>query len=230
MADRAAPAQRYTYLIGLLAFASGCVDAVTLMALGGAFTSVITGNLIFAGRAIGTTSLTPALDAITAIAGYVAGVAAGSRLAHVLGGSRPAPAWPVRATIVLGAEGAILVALNIAWIAYGARPPTAATYLMLGAAALSLGMQGAAARAISGAPSTTYMTGALTTYVEALVTGRRRTSDPSAAAGLLALVAGSALTAVLVEDARYFALVPPLAAVTLVTVIKLRHHRSEQRA
>ena len=51
------------------------------MAIGGAFTSVITGNLIFTGRAIGTTALTPAVHAILAVAGYIAGVAAGARLA-----------------------------------------------------------------------------------------------------------------------------------------------------
>ncbi len=60
--------RRHAPLVGLLTFTSGCVDVVTLMAIGGAFTSVITGNLIFIGRAIGTSSLTPALHAIMAVA------------------------------------------------------------------------------------------------------------------------------------------------------------------
>ncbi|HEX4832592.1 MAG TPA: YoaK family protein [Trebonia sp.] len=217
-------------LIGLLAFASGCVDTVTLMALGSAFTSVITGNVIFVGRAIGTTSLTPALDAVTAIAGYMAGVAAGSRLAHVLGRSRAAAPWPARATMVLAIEWVILLAVNVAWLGYRARPPAGATYVMLAGAALALGMQGAATRTIAGNPSTTYMTGALTALIEGLATGRRQAAELAAAVGLACLVAGAALTAVLVVHARDYALLAPLAAVALVVAVKAAHHRAEERA
>jgi uncharacterized membrane protein YoaK (UPF0700 family) len=230
---------RHAPLVGLLTFTSGCVDVVTLMIIGGAFTSVITGNLIFIGRAIGTSSLNPALHAVMAVAGYVAGVAAGARLRQLF--DRRAPqaagpqetgppvAWPRAATLVLVAESMILAAVNIAWIGYDAAPPGAATDLLLIAAALSLGMQGAAARAIKGNPSTTYMTGALTALVEALATGRHRAADPSAATGLIALVAGAACSAVLVEYASRVALLPPLAALLLVVAIKLRHHRTERR-
>jgi uncharacterized membrane protein YoaK (UPF0700 family) len=238
---------RHAPLVGLLTFTSGCVDVVTLMALGGAFTSVITGNLIFIGRAIGTSSLDPALHAIMAVVGYVAGVAAGSRLrqfaaarlaprtAGPLGteprASQPASltAWPPAATLVVAAESAILVALNVAWIGYGANPPAAATDLMLTAAALALGLQGAAARGIAGNPSTTYMTGALTTLVEALSTGGRRTADLASVAGLITLIAGAACGALLVEHARQVALVLPLASLLLVIAIKLRDHRAERR-
>jgi uncharacterized membrane protein YoaK (UPF0700 family) len=229
VADPTPPA-RHARLVGLLAFASGGVDAVTLMALGGAFTSVITGNLVFIGRAAGTSSLTPALDAITAVVGYMAGVAVGSRLAHVGGDAKPRVAWPAKATVVLATEAVILLAVNVAWAAYGTRPPSGAIYVMLAAAALALGMQGAAARAIAGAPSTTYMTGALTTLIEALATGRRQTVDMSAIWGLPALIAGAAVGAVLVTHARYFAFLPPLIAVLLVVAVKLRHHRAERLA
>lgn len=216
-------------LIGLLAFASGGVDAATLMALGGAFTSVITGNVIFVGRAIGTTSLTPALDAVTAIAGYMAGVAIGSRVAYTVGRSRADAPWPARATIVLAAEWGTLLAVNVAWFCYRASPPTGAVYVLLAAAAIALGMQGAAARTITGNPSTTYMTGALTTLIEGLATGRRKTAELSAAVGLVGLVAGAAVTAVLVAHARDYALLPPLAAVALVVLVKAGHHREEER-
>jgi uncharacterized membrane protein YoaK (UPF0700 family) len=225
---------RHPQLIGLLTFTSGCVDVVTLMVIGGAFTSVITGNLIFVGRAIGTSSLNPALHAVMAVAGYAAGVAAGARLRQLFDrrapqAARPQVAWPRAATLVLVVESAILAAINIAWICYGAAPPGAATDLILIAAALSLGMQGAAARAIEGNPSTTYMTGALTALVEALATGRHRSADASAVVGLIALVAGAACSAVLVQHVSRVALLPPLAALLLVVGIKLRHHRAERR-
>jgi uncharacterized membrane protein YoaK (UPF0700 family) len=234
----------HAHLVGLLTFASGCVDVVTLMMIGGAFTSVITGNLIFVGRAIGTSSLTPAVHAILAVAGYIAGVAAGSRLRVFFGRpargrpmqGRPVPPrpWPRSATLVLAAECAILAALNAAWIGYGTAPagpgpPALATDLMLTAAALALGMQGAAARGIEGNPSTTYMTGALTALVEALSTGRGKSADASAVAGLIALVAGAACGAVLIRFATRAALLPPLAALLLVVAVKLRQHRQEER-
>jgi uncharacterized membrane protein YoaK (UPF0700 family) len=231
-AEQAEPPRHARY-IGLLTFASGCVDVVTLMMIGGAFTSVITGNLIFVGRAIGTTALTPAVHAILAVVGYIVGVAAGSRLRLWFGRSgpsRPSEPWPWSSTLVLAAECALLAALNIAWIGYGATPPALATDVMLTVAALALGMQGAAARGIEGNPSTTYMTGALTALVEALSTGRGKSADASAVAGLLALVAGAACGAVLIRDAIRAALLPPLAALLLVVVIKLVQHRREGRA
>jgi uncharacterized membrane protein YoaK (UPF0700 family) len=226
------PAERHRHalLVGLLTFTSGGVDVVTLLVIGGAFTSVITGNLIFIGRAVGTSSLNPALHAIMAVLGYVAGVAAGARLRQRLGRRAPRAAWPRSATLVLAAEALILAAVNVTWICYDAAPPGAATDALLVAAALALGMQGAAARAIEGNPSTTYMTGALTALVEALATGRHRSADASAAVGLLALVAGAASCAVLVEHVPRVALLPPLVSLLLVVLIKLRQHRAEQRA
>ena len=216
-------------LVSLLTFTSGCVDVVTLTVIGGAFTSVITGNLIFVGRAIGTSSLTPALHAAMAVVGYVLGVAAGSRLAHMVGRSAPAAAWPRKATIVFSVECVVLLAANVAWIGYRTDLPGAATDVLLVALALSLGMQGAAARTIAGNPSTTYMTGALTALVEALATGRARGADASAAVGLVTLVVGAASGALLVEHASRLALLPPLAALLLVVAIKTRHHDTERR-
>jgi uncharacterized membrane protein YoaK (UPF0700 family) len=90
-------------------------------------------------------------------------------------------------------------------------------------------MQGAAARTIAGNPSTTYMTGALTALIEGLATGRRQTAELAAAVGLVGLVAGAALTAVLVVHARSYALLPPLAVILLVVLVKAGHHREEER-
>lgn len=223
-------AKRQAHLVGLLTFTSGCVDVVTLMTLGGTFTSVVTGNLIIVGRAIGTTSLTPAVHVAVAVAGYVLGVALGSRIRQRATKRSAARAtWPRAATRVLAIECVVLAAVNIAWIGYGAAPPAAATDVMLATAAIALGMQGAAARGIAGNPSTTYMTGALTALVEALATGRHRAVDASALIGLTALVAGAACGAVLDVHAARLALLPALASLALVVVIKTRDHRAEGR-
>ena len=218
---------RHAHLVGLLTFTSGCVDVVTLMVIGGAFTSVITGNLIFIGRAIGQQSLSPAVHAILAVAGYIAGVAVGSKLRQIFGWSAAKHDWPRAATLVLVVEWVILAAINVAWICYRAAPPGLAIDVLLPSASLALGMQGAAARGVKGNPSTTYMTGALTTLVEALATGGRRTADTTAAVGLVGLIAGAACSAVLVEHAARVALLPPLVTLLLVIGIKGRHHRAE---
>jgi uncharacterized membrane protein YoaK (UPF0700 family) len=220
----------HAHLVALLTFTSGCVDVVTLMAIGGSYTSIVTGNLILTGRAFGTSSLGPALHVIMAVAGYGVGVAAGVRLRELFARQAAPAAWPRSATQVLVVESAVLAAVNVAWIGYGAAPPAAAIDLLLVAAAVSLGMQGAAARAIEGNPSTTYMTGALTDLIEALVTGRRRPANTSAVVALLALVAGATCGAVLVEHARTAALLPALASLLLVVIIKMRQHRRERRA
>jgi uncharacterized membrane protein YoaK (UPF0700 family) len=210
------------------------VDAVTLTVIGGAFTSVITGNLILIGRGLGTTTLEPALHAIMAVAGYVLGVAIGSRLAQLAARLEglpeedgPGAAWPRRATVVLAVECVVLIAVNAGWIGYRAHPPAAAANVLLIVAGVCLGMQGAAARAIAGTPSTTYMTGALTSLVEALATGQARKADPAAALGLATLVVGATCGAVLIRHARPAALLPALAAIVLVVLIKGRHHQAE---
>ena len=177
--------RRQAHLIGLLAFTSGSIDVVTLMVIGGSFTSVITGNLIFIGRAIGTQSLSPALHAIMAVAGYMAGVAVGSRLRQRL--SRPGAAGALAvggdpgAGGRMGPVGRSQRRLDL----LRSRPAAGCRRRAAGRRALSLGMQGAAARSIKGNPSTTYMTGALTALVEALSTGGHRTIDASIAVGLL---------------------------------------------
>jgi uncharacterized membrane protein YoaK (UPF0700 family) len=223
-----AGSHRYLHLVGLLTFASGSVDVISLLALGGTFTSVVTGNLIFIGRAIGSNSGSAAFHAGLAVVGYILGVGVGSRLARATDRTLPKPPWPVRATVVLIVEWALLAAINIAWIAYDGKLSSGpATAILLGAA-VALGMQSAVARAIDGTPSTTYMTGALTNVIEAIVTGQPRQADPTALIGLLTLVAGAACSALLFEHARALALLPSLLAVGAVAIVKLRHHARER--
>jgi uncharacterized membrane protein YoaK (UPF0700 family) len=139
----------------------------------------------------------------------------------------PPVTWPRPATQVLVVEAVVLAAVNVAWIGWDAAPPAAATDVLLIALALALGLQGAAARGVRGNPSTTYMTGALTALVESLATGGRKGADPSAAIGLVMLIIGAACGAVLVQHARPVALLPALAALLTVVLVKLRDHRVE---
>jgi uncharacterized membrane protein YoaK (UPF0700 family) len=211
----------------VLAFASGSLDAAALMGLGGAFTSVVTGNLVFAGRALGTWTGASVTYPATAVAGYVGGVAVGTWVAWLASPGSGDPHWPRRATRVLALESLILVVLNIAWFGYGGRPTGLAAGMMLFLAALALGSQSAAVRNISGTPSTTYMTGALAILIEALCRGRR--ADPSAVFGFAGLISGAAGSAALITSLRPAALLPALLAVAMVIAVKLRDHGREDR-
>jgi uncharacterized membrane protein YoaK (UPF0700 family) len=225
MRDRSAERRR-PGLTGVLAFASGSLDAVALMGLGGAFTSVVTGNLVFTGRALGTWSGASVAYPVAAVAGFMGGVAVGTWVAGLAGSGSSGAHWPRRATRVLALESAILLVLNVGWLGYGGRPTGVAAGLMLFFAALALGAQSAAARNVGGTPSTTYLTGALTTLIEALCRGRR--ADPSAVYGLVGLVSGAAFSAALVTSLRPAALLPALVAVAVVIAVKLHDHGREE--
>src|SRR5262249_37245042 len=86
-------------LVVLLTLTTGAVDAASFLALGTVFSSVITGNLVLLGVAAGTGRAELAVHSGVAMAGYVAGVAAGAPLAarrHPAAGT-----WPPSVTITL---------------------------------------------------------------------------------------------------------------------------------
>jgi uncharacterized membrane protein YoaK (UPF0700 family) len=64
-----------------LTFTSGAMNVASFTRLGSVFTSVMTGNIVLWGLAAARGSLTLASHTAVAIVGYVAGVAAGSRIA-----------------------------------------------------------------------------------------------------------------------------------------------------
>ncbi len=76
------PANRVMTVIAVaLTFVSGAMNVASFTRLGNVFTSVMTGNIVLWGLAVARGSLTLASHTAVAIAGYVAGVAAGSRIA-----------------------------------------------------------------------------------------------------------------------------------------------------
>jgi uncharacterized membrane protein YoaK (UPF0700 family) len=76
------PVKRVMTVIAVaLTFASGAMNVASFTRLGSVFTSVMTGNIVLWGLAAARGSLTLASHTAVAIVGYVAGVAAGSRIA-----------------------------------------------------------------------------------------------------------------------------------------------------
>src|SRR5689334_16310837 len=79
-------------LVVTLAVVSGATDAIGLLALGGAFTSVMTGNMVLLGVSISSADGALAASSGFAILAFCAGAALGARLAGVpVAGD---PVWP----------------------------------------------------------------------------------------------------------------------------------------
>ncbi|MGH9103636.1 MAG: YoaK family protein [Acidimicrobiales bacterium] len=204
-----------------LTLATGATDVISYTRLGGAFSSVMTGNLVLLGLSAGRRDAALATNVALAIGGYVAGALAGSRIAGVPAEGRPT--WPARVSVTLGAELAVLGGLLAGWTASGPKPAGGAQLGLLAGAATAMGMQSAAVRAVGIAGlSTTYLTGTLTGVLASLVSAKGIPWHSIAL--LLALVLGAAGGGLLVVGAAGFAPVLPvvvLAAVLVASVVML---------
>ena len=229
------PRQQATTLIAIaLTFGSGAMDVASFTRLGNVFASVMTGNIVLCGLAIAHGSASLIAHTATAFAGYVAGVAGGTRIAwyHATGsGTERGPArgegaWAphVRATLI--AELALLIGFLTGWEIAGADPAGGAQYWLLAIATAAMGMQASAVINMGLTDvSTTYLTGTLTGLVRSLASPRRDKRGRGKREGLIrpgvlaGLLAGALLSGLLVKTAP--AGVPALPAAALLTVVLL---------
>jgi uncharacterized membrane protein YoaK (UPF0700 family) len=181
-------------LVVVLAFVSGYTDGAGFLALGGAFTSVMTGNMVLLGLNAGTGEWEGVGRAGGAILAFIAGAALGTQVAGV-----PAEhdlVWPRPVNRALLLELALFAAAAVGWFGTGGDPGTAVQFVLLLAFAVALGVQSSTVQrfGVSGL-STTYLTGTLTTAVIHLVS--RRTVKGSGRNWRIigALVAGAAAAA-----------------------------------
>lgn len=206
-----------------LAALSGATDALGLLALGGSFTSVMTGNLVLVGVGVGTHDLSALGVTATAIACYTLGVFVGARI--VGEHERADGPWPHQVTRGLLVELALLLVFAVVWWAQGGHPRHELLAPLLGLNAVALGIQSSVIIrfGVSGL-STTYMTGTLTTMVARLAARQPLASVGRPGALLAALVAGAAAAGAACIEAR--ALVPVLQLLLLggavVTGLRLR--------
>jgi uncharacterized membrane protein YoaK (UPF0700 family) len=199
-------------LVVVLIVASGSLDAVGFLRLGGVFTSVMTANMVLLGVSVGTHDAALAAHAGAAFGGYILGSFVGSRVSGHAEDDQPA--WPDRISMTLAVELAVLTVFAAWWEATGGHPPRLQTYGLLAVNAIALGIQSAAVLRF-GVPglSTTYLTGTLTQFVASLSRGRFLTQS---LASLLAVVSGGATGAVLAVEAPRFMPIVPLSVVALV--------------
>lgn len=213
-------------LVVLLTVNSGAIDAIGLLALGGAFASVMTGNLVLTG--VGTAQGDGELVRLAAgaVVCFMLGCLLGSRVA---GNPHPDdPEWPTAVTTALGIELGLTVAFGLGW-EYSLTAPSGTTALLLLLTnAVALGVQSSAVQrfGVSGL-STTYLTGTLTTMVMQLAHGRFR------AVGLKAALIGGLLTGavsgtLLCEHApRWVPALPAVCVGGVMTASRFAFERAE---
>jgi uncharacterized membrane protein YoaK (UPF0700 family) len=205
-------------LVVTLAVVSGATDAIGFLALGGAFTSVMTGNMVLLGVSISQGDGARALSSVGAILAFIAGAALGARVAGTpRDGDR---IWPRAVTLGLLVELAFMAAYAVGWWVTGAAPGTGVAFALLLASAVGLGIQSSTVQrfGVSGL-STTYMTGTLTTVVIRLATGRGVKEVWHSVEVLLGLIAGAVAGTLLVLFAPLAAPVLQLAALGAVVVV-----------
>jgi uncharacterized membrane protein YoaK (UPF0700 family) len=209
------PTRRRDALVIVLTLVTGSTDAIGLLRLGGVFTSVMTGNMVFLGIAAGEHSGSIALHTGVAFAAYAIGSFIGARVA----GHAPeheTHVWPRPVVVALAVELAVLVVFAIWWELLHGLPSTHVTYALLGLNAVALGVQSSAVLrfGVHGL-STTYLTGTLTQFVAGFT---KRDVQVRSGLILLALIAGAFLGAVTALHAPLWAPLVPIGALLIVVV------------
>ena len=215
-----------------LTFASGAMDVTSFTRLGDVFTSVMTGNIVLLGLAVARGSLTLASHTAVSIAGYIAGAAAGSRVAYRLKAARTAEAdrgdddgrasgVPAYTGWALLAELILLAGFTVGWEVTGASPAGWAQFCLLATAAAAMGVQASTVRYMGlSEVSTTYLTGTLTGLVTSLVDPDQDTPRRLRRSGvLIGLAAGASLGGLLIAVAAAGVPALPLAAVVTALVL-----------
>jgi uncharacterized membrane protein YoaK (UPF0700 family) len=209
------PTARRDALVVALAVATGGMDAIGFIAMGGVFASVMTGNLVLLGVSVGHRNGSLAEHVGVALAGYIIGVAAGVVVAGRPGSEQST--WPARVTAALMVELALIVGATVGWELARGHPGGDAQLMLLGVAAVAMGIQSSAVRSLAEPGlSSTYMTGTLTGLVSAVIAGEGLSGQRRNIAVLVAVVLGAAVAGVLVVEAPRAAPAVALAALGAV--------------
>jgi uncharacterized membrane protein YoaK (UPF0700 family) len=225
------PRQQILTLIAIaLTFTSGANDVASFTRLGGVFTSVMTGNIVLWGLSAAERSVALASHTAVSIAGYIAGVALGTWVAHgfkTVSQGKPADqddrasVLPGHVNWTLFGELILLAGMAIGWEITGAAPAGWAQFCLLAVLAAAMGMQSSAVNEMGlTSVSTTFLTGTLTGLVSSLVSPGKDTPHGLRRGGvLIGLAAGAGLCGLLVATAADLVPVLPLAA--LITTLAL---------
>ncbi len=209
--------KRRDALVITLTLVTGSVDAIGLLRLGGVFTSVMTGNMVFLGIAASERSGTIALHTGVAFAMYILGSFLGARVAGHASDDE-SHLWPRSIVNALSVEFCIIMVFAVWWEFVHGAPSPDVSYALLGLNATALGIQSSAVLrfGVSGL-STTYLTGTLTQFVANFTKKDARIQGRSGFI-LTALIVGAGLGALCALHAPLAAPLVPLGALGVVVV------------
>lgn len=194
----------------LLVAASGAVETVSFLGLDHVFAGVMTSNFALLGMAAGQGEAVDVTAAVLALAGF--GMGALIVAWRTRGQTVPVTHWHRRVMLFLCAEAVLLAMGALVWGLVGGNPGSTARDVMQCGAGLAMGTQSAAMVAAGRAAApTTYLTGTLATHIaKGVSTGRPGVWVPLRFAGL---VAGAAVSAALLAEARPWAALPPVVLI-----------------
>ena len=115
------PGRRPDALVAILAATAGATEAISFLALGGVFSSVMTANLVLLGLDAGQQNGALTLRAGAALTGYIVGALAASRLTRPA--AEPGKGWPAPVCTALVAEGIVFAGSRWAGKSWAANPP-----------------------------------------------------------------------------------------------------------
>jgi uncharacterized membrane protein YoaK (UPF0700 family) len=232
LSGQSSPVRRDLMLL-LLSLAGGGVDAAIILGFN-VLTAAQTGNTILLTVAFAERRFATGFNAAVSVIAYIIGSAVGELVIIV----RRNGSWLSPAACGLLAELIPLGALLACWHVAGRNPSPGRIAFLVALAATAMGMQSTAALRIHAGPTTTYVTGTLTTFsirtmqwlrMKAARQSAARQPDPSttlssregpAIYGLdwLVYAGGAMASALLYLRAHEAALVLPIAAVVAAAV------------
>jgi uncharacterized membrane protein YoaK (UPF0700 family) len=209
---------RLPFVLVILTFVTGIVDAVSFLGLGRIFTANMTGNIVFLGFAVvGIPGLSVGRS-LTSLVAFAVGAALGGRLASYIAVRRRR--WLVVAAAI---EGGLLFAA--AFVSIGSDVPTASPsgrlYLIIILTALAMGLRNATVRRLA-VPDLT------TTVLTLTVTGLAADSSFAGgnnprlvrrAAAVFSMFAGAAVGALLLRHNVALPLIVSAGCVILATFV-----------
>ena len=152
--------QGWAVQILLLTWADGSMDALGYLGLEHVFTANMTGNTVLLGLAAGRGQLLAALRSLSALLGFLAGVAIGAVAIQ-----RQKPASSIKRAIsrAVLVEGVVLLLFTLLWHLPADATGPAAVLVLTALAAIAMGIQSAVVRRMNlPGIATTYITGTIT--------------------------------------------------------------------
>jgi uncharacterized membrane protein YoaK (UPF0700 family) len=195
---------RHTFGLSLLAACTGAGNVVSVTMLGGAVSSVITGNLVVSTSDLASERLSLIAAPAIAIVFFLLGTALWSAAL------RDAPAVFARShRRGLRVETMVLALIPVGLAVVGGHPGRELSLTLLAAAALAMGAQSAVC--LRGGIATTLMTGSVAAAVHDLAIGAPTSATFGTLRRVVALVGGAAAAALLLPLAWWATATLPVA-------------------